>query len=839
MFALASAALFAALFLVPSLANAAPSEAPAPASGFAGEPLVFFENVGQLEGPVRYAGRLGGLAVFAHEDGFCVRAADSVASEGRGAYRGAVLNHVFEDRNESSKYEALEQTDAHVSFLRGNDPSKWASKLPTFATLKNAGLYPGVDLVLKGDARRFEYDLVTAPGADLSRVSMRIDGADRLNIAEDGSLEVETRYGVLQHDRPRTVAMLADGTRRVVEARYVLIDESRVGFQSDAVPAGARLLLDPTIAWSSFLGGVSDEHDCGTDIDDDCGCFLTGDTMSLDFPTTVGSFDETYNTNIDAFCTNLIGNGTKLIWSTYLGGSADDYGHGVRLGAGGVVNIAGGTGSRDFPATAGAYDVTFNGGHDIFVAKLTPDGTNLVYATFLGGAGEDGTHGGQAISITAAGEAAIAGYSSSVDFPVTKGAPDTTQNDGGASVDGVVAIFSVDGANLMFSTYLGGAGFDVASAIDVDPATNIVVTGGWSTSVNFPVTVGAWATTPNGADNGFVVKFDAARNVQFSSLLGSTNEVVRDVACEGNGSVLATGYTPSQTLPTTPGVFQSSIGGGHDGFVARFQPDGSTVTYVSYLGGSQAEAGNAIDLDGVTGDAYICGLTESQDFPVTQHAFDPTYNGRGDAFAMRVSADGQNLVYSTFLGGSSNDVAYSARVHGEGSLYVSGATLSGDFPVTAGVYDETANGGSDVFITLLPAGVTSCPANASTANYGVGKAGQNGVPTLTAVSAPIVPSPLATIQIANGAPNAPVWLLLGVSNASVPFDGGTMLVNPMRVWPIGNLNGAGVLDVSMFIPDNPNYCGKTMYGQAWIFDPTVQTPFQLSMTPGLALTFGN
>lgn len=837
--ALASAALFAALLFNPFVAAAESSESSPPLAGFAGEPMVFFENVGQLEGPVQYAGRLGGLAVFAHDEGFCLRAADAISSEGGDAYRGAVLNHVFEHKNPASGFVGADETGAHVSFLRGNDPSRWAPRLKTFATLQNQDLYPGVDLVLKGDARRFEYDLVAAPGVDLSAVSMRIDGADHLRIAADGTLQVETRYGVLQHDRPRTVALLADGSRQVVEARYYLIDDHRVGFQTDAVPAGARLLLDPTIAWSTYLGGVADEHDCGTDVADDCGCFLTGDTLSLDFPTTIGAFDETYNLNIDAFCTNMIGNGTKLLWSTYLGGSENDFGHGVRLGAGGVVNLTGGTGSANFPATAGAYDTTFNGAHDIWIARLTADGSNLIYSTFLGGASDDGTHGGQAISMTPAGQAAIAGYSSSLNFPVTKGAPDTTQNDGGTSVDGVVAILSADGSSLVFSTYLGGAGFDIASAIDVDPMTNVVVTGGWSTSANFPVTVGAWATTPNGADNGFVVKFDAARNVQFSSLLGSTNEVVRDVACETNGSVLATGYTSSAVLPTTPGVFQPTNGGGFDGFVARFQSDGSAVTYVSYLGGSQSEAGNAIDLDGVTGDAYICGLTESQNFPVTAQAFDPSYNGGGDAFATRVSADGKTLVYSTFLGGAGADVAYAARAHGEGSLYVSGATSSIDFPVTNGVFDTTANGGSDVFMTLLPVGVTSCPAKASSVTYGAGKAGQNGVPTLTALTAPMVPSVASTIRVANGAPNAPLFLLLGVSNTNTAFDGGTLLVNPLRVWPLGALDGAGMLDFSLAIDDNPNYCGKTMYSQVWILDQTVQTPFQLSMTPGLALTFGN
>lgn len=829
-------AVFACTALVAALLSS--PQDPDLARGFTGEPLWFVENVGQLDGEFRYAGRVGGLAVFAHDDGFTVRAADR-AADAPGRHRGAVIRHTFEARSPDAALAAEHAGEGHVSFLRGADPSRWARALPTFGAVRNAGLYEGVDLVLKGDARQFEYDLVAMPGADLSAVVMRVEGADRLTVDADGGLCVETAYGVLRHGRPKTIVLGPDGSRSEVEARYEIVDGERVRFDADEVPAGSRLLLDPTIAWSTYLGGVADDHDCGCFVTDDCGCYLTGDTLSLDYPTTLGSFDTSYNGNVDAFVTNLIGNGTKLIWSTYLGGSTDDYGHGVVVDAAAKVYVAGGTGSNDFPATVGAYDTSWNGGHDIFAACLTADGTNLVYATYLGGAAEDGTHGGQAIALTPAGEAAIAGYSSSLNYPVTKGAPDTTQNDGGTNVDGIVSIVSADGGNLVFSTYLGGAGFDIASAIDVDLATNIVVTGGWSTSANFPVTAGAWATTPNGADNGFVVKLDATRKVAFSSLLGSTNEVVRDVACESNGAVLAAGFTPSASLPVTPGVFQPAIGGQHDGFVARFVSDGSVVSYLSYLGGSGEEAANGIDLDGVTGDAYIVGLTESTDFPVTPQGFDLTYNGNGDAFAARVSADGSKLRYATYLGGSQADVAYAAEAHAEGSLYVSGGTSSVDFPVTAGVVDPTANGGADVFITLLPAGETSCPNTASFATYGAGKAGQNGVPTLTALANPVVPSPTMSVRIANGAPNAPVYILLGTNANSYAFDGGTLLLDPVRIWFLGSLDASGQKDYSLFIPDNPNYCGKTMYLQVFLKDASVGTAYGLSMTNGLALTFGN
>lgn len=825
---LASAMLTAAL--------AAPGDGSLP--GFAGDSLLFVENVGQWSGPTAWVGRLGDTTVFVHDDGFTLRAAERVSDAG-GGFRGAVLRHVFEGATPSPAIGAEDATDARFHVLKGNRPDRWVTGLTGFRTVRVPDLYPGVDLVLRGDLREFAYDLEAHPGADLGQIALRIEGADRLRLAEDGGLLVETTMGTLRHAPPATVQLLADGSRETVDSRFVLLGDDRVGFAAPDADPSATLLVDPTITWSTYLGGANDDHDCGVMITENCNCYVTGDTLSLDFPATPGAFDVTANGDIDAFVANIVGDGSALWWCTYLGGTKDDYGHGVITDAAGAVYVAGGTGSSDFPVSGGAFDTTFNGGHDLYIAKLFADGSSLHFSSYIGGAGEEGTLGGQAIALTPNGEPAVAGYSQSVDYPVTKNAPDTTHNDGGLDSDGIVAILTADGAGLSFSSFFGGAGMDLASSIDIEEGSNIVAVGGWTRSPTFPVTVGAFATTPNGADNGFVVKLDASRNVAFSSFLGSTSEVVRDVACDPTGAVLATGYTPSSGLPTTPGAMQPALAGLHDGLVARFASDGATVSFISYLGGTNEEAANAIDTDGATGDAYVCGLTMSSDFPTSAQAYDSSYNGGGDAFAARISADGTTLVYGSYLGGSGNDVAYANEAHDEGALYLSGGTRSTDFPVTNGTVDETPNGGEDVFVTLLPAGVTTCPGLASASSYGAGKAGLNGVPVLANQNSPSVPQPMLTVSLTNGAPNAPAFLLFGGQAINVPFDGGSLLVAPLWVFPMGNLDFTGSADFVYAVKDNPNYCGATVMLQAIVIDPTVPTWYHTSQSNGLMLTFGD
>lgn len=798
-------------------------------------PLVFFENPGHLDPTIQFAGRSGALTTLFLTDGFAVRAA-----QGRGEeLRGTQLVYTFEGAAPSARIDAIEPLDGRVNFLLGRDPSAWRTDLATYAALRYSGVYAGIDIVFRENGGVLEYDLMLSPGADLSQVRMRCEGADALHVDAQGNLVAETAVGTFIQSRPVTIERSDNGVAREVACHFVLLDEGAFGFAAPDRDPSARLLVDPGITFCGFLGGSNDDHDCGLAIGNDCACHVTGDTLSLDFPITAGAFDATANGQNDVFITKIVGIGNAILYSTYVGGSANDYGHGIVVDADGNSFVAGGTESANFPVSAGAFSTTLKGFTDMFVVKLASDGSAIAWASYLGGSGVEGTLGGQAISLRGDGRACVTGYTSSLDFPVTKGAPDTTQNDAGQFTDALVSEFTADGSALTFSTYLGGQDQDVGNSIAISPTGSVVV-GGWSLSPDFPVTVGAFATTPAGL-NGFVTDLDPTKvtPVAFTSFSGGGEQVVRDVAVANDGSVFLAGYVTKASALTTAGAFDTTYNGGvADGFILKVTSDGAAVIYGSYFGGSGDDGINAIDTDGATDDVYFAGSTTSADLATTAGAFDSSYNGGGsDAFVARLSASGSTLVYSSYLGGSSQEAAYAINAHQENSVYVAGGTSSIDFPATNS-FDNTHNGSEDAFVMLLPVGAQACPDAAAVATYGNGKAGVNGVPQLNAVGLPTVPSATFALNVSNAAVNAPAWIVLGLQAGSTPLDGGTLLVAPILI-EFTMTNGAGQIDIQTPIAENPNYCGVNLFAQVLVQDAAVATPLKLAMTPGLMLTFGN
>lgn len=803
-------------------------------------PMAFVKNPGRFPPAVQFAGLAPDTATYLEDNAFVIRHGGRVRSDlGESTVRGVVLRYSFVGAQADARVDVTDAREGRVNFLLGADPKEWRTGLPTFGEAQYSDLYPGVGMVLREHAGALEYDLILAPGADLSQVAIRCDGADRLYVDASGRLIAEAGEGRVIQSRPVTAELTADGSRRDVACRFELIDGDTYRFVAVDRDPSARLVIDPGITFSGFLGGSNDDHDCGCYIASDCSCYLTGDTLSVDFPTELGAFDSTANGGFDTFVTKIVGIGNALLYSTYVGGSQDDYGHGVVVDGLGRAYVAGGTRSSDFPVTPGAAQVALSGPTDLILMRLSADGSALEWASYLGGSGEEGTLGGQAIALDPQGRPSIGGYTRSMNFPVTKGAPDTTQNDAGVFGDGCVATLSADGSTVEFATYLGGEDIDVVNAISLGPNGDLVI-GGWSRSSVFPVTTGAFATTPTLTFTGFVTCFDpdaVGNKVVFSTFTGGKDQIVRDIAVDASGDIYVAGFTAAASVPTTPGAFQSAFGGGTDGFLLKLSPDGTSLIYGSYLGGSGEDVINGVDTDGVTGDAYVVGMTRSIDFPATSNAYDTSHNGGQDAFVSRFTADGATLTYSTFLGGSADDAAYAMEAHDQNSVYVSGGTFSSDFPGLAS-FDDTANGGEDVFITLLPVGVDTCVADAGVAAYGVGKAGSNGLVPGFMSSAPKVPSPAFQLHVTQAAAFAPAWLIIGFNPVFTPLDGGFINVDPLHTVFVGMTDASGNLDVLAPIAENPNYCSKQLYAQILIQDPGVGSPLGLSMTAGLALLFG-
>jgi beta-propeller repeat-containing protein len=395
-----------------------------------------------------------------------------------------------------------------------------------------------------------------------------------------------------------------------------------------------------------------------------------------------------------------------LVYSTFLGGNANDSGNDVAVDAAGNAYVTGEATSTGFPTTPGAFRTFSRGSGDAFVTKLDASGSTLVYSTYLGGTGTDSGNG---IAVDAAGNAYVTGSTLSANFPVTPGAFDTVSN----RQDAFVAKLNDTGSALLYSTFLGGGGSDVGNDITVDSSFHTYVTGQTFASIDptpFPTTPGAFDSARDGSNDAFVTKLNpAGSGVVYSTYLGgdgteSGNSIVVDTA----GRAFVTGQTSSPGLtthfPTTPGAFDSTRDGSDDAFVTKFDATGSSLMYSTYLGGGSTENGNGIAVD-VEGNAYVTGQTSSSDFPTTSGAFQGAYGGAGDAFITTVNASGGALLSSTYLGGIAADHATGIAVNTAGSAYVTGETRSSDFPVTPAAIDTTLGGIGDAFVTKLsPAG---------------------------------------------------------------------------------------------------------------------------------------
>ncbi len=655
-------------------------------------PLAFTANAGQTDSRVRYSAQGAGFSVF------LTRREAMLALQRPGKQKGAALALRFLGANRNVAIRGERLAPRRVNYLLGNDPSKWHTGLRTYERVVYRNLWPGVDMAYAGHGGKLKYEFLVRPGARVSDIRLAYRGARPLSLGSEGNLLVRTPVGVLTDKRPLSYQFVA-GKRVPVRSSFAL--GRRGAGYGFALGRGYdrrhALVIDPGLAYSTFLGG-GDEDGYAIAVDGAGSAYVTGQTTSADFPTTAGAFDTTYNGGTDAFVTKLDASGAALGYSTYLGGSGVDRGYGIALDGAGSAYLTGTTNSTNFPTTAGAFDTTLNGFFDVFVTKLNPSGAALGYSSYLGGSDSDY---GNAIALDGAGSAYLTGFTHSADLPTTSGAFDTTFN---GIFDAFVTKLNASGAALGYSTFLGGRSGDSGIGIAVGGAGSAYLTGS-TTSDDFPTTAGAFDTTDNGGTDAFVTKLDASgAALGYSTYLGGGwEDRGYGIALDGASSAYLTGSTFSDDFPTTAGAFDTTFNGGdYDAFVTKLGSSGAALGYSTYLGGSRADGGYGIALDGV-GSAYLTGYTDSTNFPTTAGAFDTTSNGNySDVFVTKLGASGAALGYSTYLGGDeSGDIGYAIALDGAGSAYLTGLTASTDFPTTAGAFDTTYNGASDAFVTKL------------------------------------------------------------------------------------------------------------------------------------------
>jgi RHS repeat-associated protein len=713
-------------------------------------PLIFEANQGQTDAQVRFLARGSGYGLFLTRRGEAVLALgkprsshaalhsfDLLSSANKAGARTTnspdVMRIKLVGGNPTPQVKGSEELPGKSNYFISSDAKKWRTNVPTYAKVKYGAVYPGVDLVYYGNQRQLEHDFMVSPGADPSVITLGFEGAEKLFIDTQGNLVISSKKGRVSLERPAVYQEIA-GVRLEIAGRYVFKGKNQVGFEILPYDVSKPLVIDPVLVYSTYLGGSSSDGGLGIAVDSSGNAYVTGTTTSTNFPTTLGAFRRTSGGGFDAFVTKLNAAGSGLIYSTYLVGGGGSFFLGpsfvgIAVDSSGNAYVTGTTASTDFPVTSGAFQTTFGGFDDAFVTKLNGAGSALVYSTYLGGNSGDQ---GRGIAVDSVGSAYVTGITST-NFPTTSGAFQTTA---GGSSDAFVTKLNAAGSALVYSTYLGGNDQDPATGIAVDSTGSAYVTG-VTRSTNFPTTSGAFQTTYGGNFDAFVTKLNAAGSAPvYSTYLGGNDlDFGLAIAVDSAGSAYVTGWLNSTNFPTTLGAFQPTFGGNFDAFVTKLNAAGSALVYSTYLGGGSRDEGHGIAVDSA-GSAYVTGLTLSTNFPTMNPITGACegfcgmgYAARFDAFVTKLHTAGSALVYSTYLGGTDDDVGQGIAVDSSGNAYITGTTTSTDFP-TIGAYQTMTQGGGDGFVTKITA--PSPPTSLTLGTANLTKAGSFFEPVNTA-----------------------------------------------------------------------------------------------------------
>ena len=628
------------------------------AEGYGKLPLSFEANRGQTDSRVRFVSRGQGYSLFLTSREAVLTLARPAARQSRldkrskaattkesQATPSTVVSLQLEGANRKPVITQEDELPAKSNYFIGNDPAKWRTNIANYGRVRYHEIYPGIDLVYYGNQRQLEHDFVVAPGADPSLIKLRLRGVHNLRI-DEGNLVMSTAQGELRLLKPE-IYQEVNGAHRQVSGRYVLKGGNEVGFATAKFDRSRPLVIDPVLSYSTYLGGSNWDHGYAIAVDGSGNAYVAGDTFSSNFPTLNPIEGSLHGPDYgDAFVAKLSANGT-LLYSTYLGGGNSDIAYGIAVDSSGNAYITGQTTSFDFP-TVNAYQSSRNGSNtDAFVAKLNATGSALVYSTYFGGSNIDV---GNCIAVDSSGNAYVAGGTWSTDFPLINPAYSTFLGLG-YQYHVFVAKFNTSGTPV-YSTYLGGDEYEAAYGIDVDNAGNIYVTG----------------------------------------------------------------VTESDNFPTTSGAFQTSQG---FIFVTKLKPDGSLPVYSTYLGSGPNDgdgSARGIAVDRASGKAYITGYVIAYDdaatLPISANAFQKTIKGGEftfSAFVAALTADGSDLLYCTYLGGSqfpmasNGDQANAIALDSAGNAYITGFAYSTDFPTLNAIQSSNANTskGPNAFITEL------------------------------------------------------------------------------------------------------------------------------------------
>ena len=613
-----------------------------------------------------------GMAVAFRPGAVIYRLPGNPAAEMRVSYLGG-----------SSAPQGSRATGAKVNDLEGADPAGWKRDLPVFEEVLYRQMWPGIDVKYGISQGALKTELRLDPGSDTRRARWRVAGADSVRI-EQGALVARLGGQTIREAAPQVFEEdRVTGVRRQIAGAFRILPGHTVGITVAAHDRRNRVIFDPVIGYSTYLGGSGESEATAIAIDSAGNSVIAGFTTSLDLAPGAVTIGQPLRTA--AFVAKLTAAGNQLIFCTYLGGSLDNRALAVTVDRWNNIYVAGTTSSPDFPAWK-PLQAELQGPQDAFIAELNPAGNALVFSTFWGGSGVEQAYG---IATDRQGEIYVTGDTQSNDYPVIGG----VQGASGGGFDAFVAKFAISGSKALWSSYLGGAADEHAAAIAVDFASFASVTGS-TESANFPA-VNAFQPHNAGFQNGFVSRFGPlGHGLSFSTYFGGSGaaeglpETGSGIAVDNTAAIYVTGTTASSDFPVTAGAFQAASAGGFlDAFAMKLNSGGGLV-YSTYLGGVNADYGNAIAVDGA-GNAHIAGYTVSPNFPSIRNVQNGE-NGDYDLFLTKLNSAGTGLIYSTLLGGSASDSAAALAIDRYGTAVTRGPIALGEFPGRERVSDNAA-----------------------------------------------------------------------------------------------------------------------------------------------------
>lgn len=684
----------------PTTASTPPPNARAAGAALAKIPVAFEANAGQHASEIRFVARRGTASVALRDDGATlVVVQESGVRTDRGARKrsaGRAVIALKVDGGRAVVPQASEELVTKVNYFTGKDPAKWRTNVPTYAKVTYPSVLDGVDLVYHGEGGALEYDFVVAPGAEVDRVAMTVEGANRMSITEKGELRIQTATGDVVQPPPVVYQRDGSGAKRTIASSYRIVGERSVGFMVSAYDRTKALVIDPVLAFATYVGGADYDVLNAVAADANGNTYVSGHTWSTDFPTQ-NAYDAQLTPGCvecgetsDVFVSKLDASGMNLLYSTYIGGESDDSAKGIAVGADGTAYLTGTTTSPDFPLVnaINAANETTNG----FVARLNAAGNVLVYSTYLSGSGDDEPAG---IAVDASG-IYIAGSTLSTDLGQNGGNGQQPAN----QYDAFVAKLTPTGSDLTWVKYLGGSSEDAATGIAIDASGNAYISGYTTSGSSFPQTAAPLKPAcQDQARDAFVAKINAVGTVYATCLGGAGEDRAMGIAVDASGSAYVAGYTTSSDFAAAP---IQPFGGVGDAFVAKLNPAGTALEYSTVIGGSNDDGASAIAVDSA-GTAWITGFTASADFPSVipiQAAFAGGGEYPYDAFVSRIDAAGARIIFSSFYGGAIDyDDGFALAVNGS-RVHLGGNTFSTDLPFVNG--RQQANAGyQDGFVATL------------------------------------------------------------------------------------------------------------------------------------------